>query len=452
MKVNPISKIQVVVQSFNFIVGRQGGRTGCFNRKYPAIRPADDKFSLSCNHNLRYMAVTTQSILSERVQALSESETLKMARMARELKAIGHDVISLSLGEPDFDTPAHIKEAAHAALQAGFTKYTPVPGLPDLTRAISEKFRRDNNLDYLPEQIVVSNGAKQTVYNLCQALLNPTDEAILFSPYWVSYFEIVKMAGGVPVEVYAGVEHDFKPTPEQLEAAITPKTKFLIYSSPCNPTGSVFTRQELQAYAAVLSRHPHVYVISDEIYEYINFTHEHVSIGCFDSIRDRVITINGFAKGFAMTGWRLGYMGAPRFIADACTKIQGQVTSGAAAFSQKAGEHALMSSLEPSFTMREAFRERRDIVLSLLEEIPGIKANHPDGAFYVFPDVRALFGKTDGHHQIHNADDFCDYIMSAAYVGLVSGTAFGDPNCYAASEAQLREAIHRIKQAVLRLK
>ncbi len=376
--------------------------------------------------------------------------------MARELRALGHDVISLSLGEPDFDTPDHIKEAAYQALKDGYTKYTPVPGLPELTKAVSEKFKRDNQLEYKPEQIVVSNGAKQTVYNLCQALLNPGDEAILFAPYWVSYLEIVKMADGVPVEVYAGVEKDFKPDPKQLDAAITEKTKFVIFSSPCNPTGTVFTREELQAYAEVLGRHPHVYVISDEIYEYINFTHEHVSIGSFPQVKDRTITINGFAKGFSMTGWRLGYMGAPKFIADACTKIQGQVTSGASSFGQKAGAVALMSDLTPTENMREAFRERRDIVISMLEEIPGIKTNHPDGAFYIFPDISSFFGKSDGHIVIRNADDFCDYVMNSAYVGLVSGAAFGDPNCfrlsYAASEAQLREAILRLKDVLSRLK
>lgn len=398
----------------------------------------------------------SQSVLSQRVLHLAESETLKMARMARELRALGHDVISLSLGEPDFDTPAHIKEAAYQALQDGYTKYTPVPGLPELAKAVSEKFKRDNNLDYKPEQIVVSNGAKQSIYNLCQALLDPGDEVVVFAPYWVSYWEIVKLSGGVPVPVYAGVEREFKPTPEQLEAAITPRTKFVLFSSPCNPTGTVFDRQELQAYADVLARHEHVYVVSDEIYEYINFTHEHVSIGSFPQVKSRTITVNGFAKGFAMTGWRLGYIGAPKYIADACAKIQGQVTSGAASFSQKAGAVALMADLGPTKAMREAFRERRDIVLSMLEEIPGIKANHPEGAFYVFPDVTAFFGKTDGHTVIRNADDFCDYIMSSAYVGLVSGSAFGDPNCfrlsYAASEEQLREAIGRIKTVLGRLR
>jgi aspartate aminotransferase len=396
-----------------------------------------------------------QNLLSDRVQRLAESETLKMARMARELKALGHDVISLSLGEPDFDTPDHVKEAAMQALRDGYTKYTPVSGLAELNKAISEKFKRDNNLDYSPEQIVVSNGAKQTVYNLCQALLNAGDEVVVFSPYWVSYWEIIKMSEGTPIPVYAGVERDFKPSPDQLDAAISPKTKFVLFSSPCNPTGSVFTREELKAYADVIAKHENLLVVSDEIYEYINFTHEHVSIGAFANVKNRTITINGFAKGFAMTGWRLGYMGAPKYIADACAKIQGQVTSGATSFGQKAGAVALMSDLGPTEAMREAFRERRDIMISMLEEIPGIKVNQPDGAFYIFPDISAFFGKSDGQITIKDADDFCDYIMQSAYVALVSGSAFGDPNCfrlsYAASEAQLREASNRMKRVLSRL-
>jgi aspartate aminotransferase len=349
-----------------------------------------------------------------------------------------------------------VKVAAFQALQDGYTKYTPVSGLPELTKAISEKFKRDNNLEYRPEQIVVSNGAKQTIYNLCQALLNPGDEVVMFAPYWVSYYEIVKLSDGVPVCVYAGVDRDFKPTPEQLDAAITDRTKFVIFSSPCNPTGTVFTREELEAYANVIARYEHVLVVSDEIYEYINFTHEHISIGSFPAVKDRTITVNGFAKGFAMTGWRLGYMGAPKFVADACSKIQGQVTSGAASFSQKAGAVALMSDMAPTVAMREAFRERRDIVISMLEEIPGITTNIPDGAFYVFPEISSYFGKSDGQTIINNADDFCDYIMTTAYVGLVSGAAFGDPNCfrlsYAASEVQLREAVRRMKEVLSRLK
>lgn len=397
-----------------------------------------------------------QHLLSDRVNALAESETLKMARMARELRAQGHDVISLALGEPDFDTPLHIKKAAFEALKAGYTKYTPVAGLPELTKAISEKFKRDNDLDYAPDQIVVSNGAKQTIYNLCQALLNEGDEVVMFSPYWVSYFEIVKMAGGVPVPVYAGAKQNFKPTAKQVAKAITPRTKFVLFSSPCNPTGAVFSEKELRAIANAIEPHPQVFVISDEIYEYINFTSKHVSIGSFEAMRERTITVNGFAKGFAMTGWRLGYMGAPKFIAEACSKIQGQVTSGAASFSQKAGAEALMASMTPTKKMKSEFKKRRDLVISLLKEIPGMVVPVPTGAFYIFADVNSYFGKSDGETTIHNADDFCDYIMMRAHVALVSGSAFGDPDCfrlsYAASEAQLREAVRRIKEVLARLK
>ncbi len=395
-------------------------------------------------------------MLSERVRNLAESETLKMARMARELRALGHDVISLSLGEPDFDTPVHIKEAAWQALQDGYTHYTPVNGLPELTKAISEKFKRDNQLDYRPEQIVVSNGAKQTIYNICQSLLNPGDEVVVFAPYWVSYWEIIRLSGGIPVPVHAGVERDFKPSPDAVAAAITPRTKFVLFSSPCNPTGTVFSRDELQAYAEVIAPHKDALIVSDEIYEHINFTHEHVSIGSLPVVKDRTITVNGFAKGFAMTGWRLGYMGAPKVIADACTKIQGQVTSGASSFGQKAAAVALMSDLAPTEAMREAFRERRDIVVSMMEEMPDIRCNHPDGAFYIFPNVSAYFGRTDGNTVIQNGDDFCDYVMQSAYVGLVSGSAFGDPNSfrlsYAASEKELREAIRRMKEVLGRLR
>jgi aspartate aminotransferase len=382
---------------------------------------------------------------------MAESETLKMARMARELKAQGYDVISLSLGEPDFDTPVHIKDAAKKALDDGYTHYTPVAGLPELTEAISKKFKRDNDLDYAPNQIVVSNGAKQSIANLSMALLDKGDEAIVFAPYWVSYSEIIKMAGGVPVFVKAGVEQDFKVTAAQVEAAITDRTRFVLFSSPCNPTGSVFTYDELKEIADVLAKHENIIIISDEIYEYINFTGKHVSIGSFDNVKDRTVTVNGFAKGFAMTGWRLGYMGAPKWIADACTKIQGQITSGATAFGQKAGAYALMSDLSPTYEMREAFRRRRELVIGLLSEIPGFKVNHPQGAFYSFPDISAYFGTSNGEYIINNADDFCDYIMMHSYVGLVSGSAFGDDNCfrlsYAASEENLREAVRRIRVA-----
>ena len=396
-----------------------------------------------------------KSLLSDRVTSLQESATLKMARLARELKSQGHQVISLSLGEPDFSTPDHIKDAAYQALKDGYTHYTPVTGLPELTQAISTKFKERNKLDYAPNQIVVSNGAKQSVYNISQALLNKGDEVVIFAPYWVSYWEIVKLSGGTPVAVYAGVDKDFKPTPEQLDEAITDRTKFVLFSSPCNPTGTVFTEEELRAYAEVIAKHPDVLIVSDEIYEFINFTDRHISIGSFDIVKDRTVTINGFAKGFAMTGWRLGYMGAPKFVADACAKIQGQVTSGASAFGQKAGEVGLTSDLGPTHEMKEAFRKRRDLVLSLLAEIPGIRANHPEGAFYVFPDVSAYFGKRSGDFQINNADDFCEYILQKAHVGLVTGSAFGDPNCvrlsYAASDEDLKEALRRVKEALGRL-
>lgn len=386
--------------------------------------------------------------LSRRVQVMAESETLKMAKMARELRAQGHDVISLSLGEPDFDTPDHIKEMAKKALDEGHTKYTPVSGTLDIRKAIVEKFKRDNNLQFAENQIVVSNGAKQSIFNLCQVLLDPGDECIIFAPYWVSYAEIVRMAEGVPVLVKAGIEKDFKVTAEQVEAAITQRTKMVLFSSPCNPTGSVYLKEELEAIAAVIAKHDNIYIVADEIYEYINFTGSHASIGAVEVIKDRVITVNGFAKGFAMTGWRLGYIGAPVAIAAACEKVQGQITSGATAFGQAAGAYALLADLTPTYMMRDEFLKRRDLIISLLNEIPGIKTNVPEGAFYVFPDISYYFGKTDGTNNIENADDLCDYLMLNAHVGLVSGSAFGDPNCfrlsYAASEAQLREAARRI--------
>lgn len=398
----------------------------------------------------------SENNLSRLANNMAESETLKMARMARDLRAEGHDVISLSLGEPDFDTPKHIKKAATAALAEGYTKYTPVAGLLELQKAVSEKFKRDNNLNYAPNQIVVSNGAKQTIANLALALLDPGDEVVILAPYWVSYWEIVKMAGGVPVIVKAGVKQDFKPTAKQIAAAITPRTKFVLFSSPCNPTGTVFSEKDLRAYAEAIKPHKHVLVVSDEIYEYINFTGKHASIGSLGVIDDRVVTVNGFAKGFAMTGWRLGYMGAPKYVADACTKIQGQFTSGATAFGQKAAITALTTSMAPTDKMRKAFKNRRDLVLGLLSEIPGIKVNKPMGAFYVFPDVSAFFGKKYKDTVIKNADDFCDFIMLNAYVGLVSGAAFGDPDCfrisYAASTDDLKDAIKRLKEWCGKLK
>jgi aspartate aminotransferase len=394
--------------------------------------------------------------LSRLVMEMNESATIKMSQMGRDLKAKGFDVINLSLGEPDFDTPDHIKEAAKQALDDGYTKYTPVPGLQELREAIVRKFKRDNGLDFAVNQIVVSNGAKQTIANLCLAMLNEGDEVILLSPYWVSYFEIVKMAGGVPVEVYAGVEQDFKVTPEQVAAAITDRTKAVIFSSPCNPTGSVYSMAELEAIAEVIAPHEQIVVVSDEIYEYINFTGNHASIGAVPSLKNRTATVNGFAKGYAMTGWRLGYMGAPKYLAEACAKIQGQFTSGANAFSQKAAAFALDADLAPTWKMRDEFQRRRDIVIELLEAIPGFKVNRPEGAFYSFPDISHYFGKTDGEMTINTADDFCEFLLLNAHVATVGGDSFGAPQCfrisYAASEKDIRTAIGRIAEAVNKLR
>lgn len=401
------------------------------------------------------MLVSPKELLSTRVLDMEESATIKMAQLARELGAQGKQVISLSLGEPDFDTPDHIKEAAKEALDAGYTKYTAVPGLSELRDAISRKFKRDNDLDYKPSEIVVSNGAKQSIANLALALLNPGDEVILFTPYWVSYYEIIRLAKGVPVLVSAGIEDDYKVRAEQVQAAITSKTKLVLFSSPCNPTGSVYTRAELEAIAEVLVPHEQVFVISDEIYEYINFTGQHASIGAIPSIKDRVITVNGFAKGFAMTGWRLGYMGAPQWIADACSKIQGQFTSGANAFGQKAAAFALEADMGPTYEMRDAFLQRKKLVLELLNQMPGVQVNDPQGAFYIFADISAFFGRSFGDYTIQNSDDLCVYLLQEAHVGLVAGSAFGLEGCvrlsYAASEAELREAMRRMQEALSKL-
>jgi len=387
---------------------------------------------------------------------MEESATIKMAAMARELKGQGHDVISLSLGEPDFDTPDHIKEAAKRALDDGFTKYTPVPGLIELRQAIVTKFKRDNNLEFTPNNIVVSNGAKQSIFNIFMALLDEGDEVIVLAPYWVSYSEIIKLAGGKPVILGASIEDDYKVSAAAVQAAITDKTKAILFSSPCNPTGSVYTHDELKAIAGVIGQHDNIMVISDEIYEYINFTDHHVSIGSFPEVKDQTVTVNGFSKGFAMTGWRLGYMGAPAWLAKACAKIQGQVTSGATAFGQMAGAYALLADMEPTHQMKEAFLQRRDMVIELLEEIPDMKVNHPQGAFYIFPDISAYFGKTDGTTTITNSDDFCEYLLQHAHVAVVTGAAFGAPDCfrlsYAASEKELREAVKRMKETLAQLK
>lgn len=401
------------------------------------------------------MAMVSTARVSQRVQNMEESATIKMAQMARDLAAEGHQVISLSLGEPDFDTPGHIKAAAKEALEKGYTKYTPVPGLVELREAIQTKFKRDNGLEFNLSQIVVSNGAKQSIANICMSLLDEGDEVAILAPYWVSYSEIVKVAGGKPVLVSAGIEQDYKVTAQQLREALTERTRILLFSSPCNPTGSVYTKPELQAIADVIAERDDIHIISDEIYEYINFTDEHVSIGTFENVKGRTITVNGFSKGFAMTGWRLGYIGAPEWIAKACAKIQGQFTSGATAFGQMAGAHALTSDMKPTQEMRAAFLQRRDMMIEELSKISGMKVNKPQGAFYIFPDISAYFGKKAGDFAINNSDDFCEYLLKAAHVAVVTGSAFGAPECfrisYAASEAELREAVKRIAAAVERL-
>ena len=391
--------------------------------------------------------------LSDRINAMEVSATLGMAAKTRELKAEGKDIIGLSLGEPDFDIPDFIKEAAIEAVQQNYSKYTPIDGYLELRETICEKFRRDNNLHYKPSQIVVSTGAKQCLANVALAMLNPGDEVIFPAPYWVSYKEIAKMAGGVPIEVHTTIENDFKITPAQLEAAITPKTKMVWFNTPCNPSGSIYSKEELEALAVVLRKHPNIFILSDEIYEYINFTNERVtSVAEIDGLYERTITVNGMSKAFAMTGWRIGYMGAPEWIAKACTKVQGQITSGANAIAQRASITALKAPKSKIQYMVDEFKKRRDLVLQLLSEIDGFKLNVPEGAFYVFPDVSSFFGKTLRGRNIHNATDFSLYLLEEAMVATVTGEAFGDANCirfsYAASEKDLREAIRRIKESL----
>lgn len=401
--------------------------------------------------------MTNTQPLSDRVLRMTESATIKMAQMARDLSAKGNDVISLSLGEPDFDTPDHIKEAAKQALDEGYTKYTPVPGLVEYREAICRKFKRENGLEFGINQIVVSNGAKQCINNLFMALCNEGDEVVVLAPFWVSYSAIIELAGGVPVMVSAGIEDDFKVSAEAVAAAITNRTKAVIFSSPCNPTGSVYTEAELRGIADVVAAQDNeIIIISDEIYEHINFSEKHVSIGTFENVKNQTVTVNGMAKGFAMTGWRLGYMGGPAWLAKACGKLQGQCTSGATAFGQKAAAVALDSNLGPTVKMREAFEKRRELVIKGLSAIPGFKVNHPKGAFYSFPDISYYFGKSDGETTINDSVDFCEYILQNAFVACVAGKAFGADKCmrisYAASEEQLTEAIRRIKEAVARLK
>ncbi len=402
------------------------------------------------------MSTTTQPRVSDRVRNMNESATIKMSQKARELRAQGHEVISLSLGEPDFDTPEYIKQAAVEALKAGKTKYTPVPGILSLREAIVDKFKNDNGLDYSAAQIVVSNGAKQSIANACLALLNPGDEAIILTPYWVSYIEIAKLAGAEPVLVSAGIDQDFKVTPAQLEAAITDHSRIVLFSSPSNPTGSVYSRDELEGLAEVLRKYPDIIVISDEIYEHINFGEKHTSIGALDGMLDRTITVNGFSKGYAMTGWRLGYMGAPLWIAQACNKIQGQTTSGANSFAQEAAAIALRQKSDEMEVMRTTFERRKELISDRLRQISGIDVPNPTGAFYIFPNIASFFGKSDGNTTIQNADDFAEYLLTDAHVATVSGSAFGNNDCirisYAASEEQLNTAMDRIKASLEKLK
>lgn len=390
---------------------------------------------------------------SERVQKMEISATLAMAAKARELKNQGKDIIGLSLGEPDFTIPEFIKDSAKQAIDENYNSYSPVDGYADLKQAIALKFKRDNGLTYGLDQIVVSTGAKQSLYNLAMAIINPGDEVILPAPYWVSYRDIVKLAEGVPVEVKTTIDADFKMTPEQLRAAITDKTRMLWFSSPCNPSGSFYHQSELEALAEVLKDHPNIIVVSDEIYEHINFSNEsHASIASIPSLYDRVVTVNGVSKAFAMTGWRIGYIGAPTWIAKACNKLQGQVTSGANAIAQRAVITALEAPVSKIDYMIEAFHQRRDLVLKLLGAIPGFKLNVPEGAFYVFPDISEYFGKTLRGKTINNASDFSLYLLEEANVATVTGEAFGDSNCirisYAASEDSLKEAIRRISEAL----
>jgi len=391
--------------------------------------------------------------VSQRVANLAVSQTLAMSQKSRDLKAKGFDVINLSVGEPDFNTPQHIKDAAIKAINENYSHYAPVPGYPELLQAISDKLKRENNLDYAKDQIIVSNGAKHSLANVILSLVNKEDEVIVPAPYWVSYVELVKLAEGKNVVIEAGIENDFKITAEQLKKAITPKTKALFLCSPSNPTGSLYSRDELKAIAEVIdAAKQDIYIISDEIYEHINFVGKHESIAQFDSIRDKVIIVNGVSKGYAMTGWRIGYIAAPKWIAKACNKVQGQMTSGASSISQMASIAALTSDSSCITEMVDAFRRRRDLVVELMKDIKGLKNNVPQGAFYLFPEASYYFGKTDGERTIENAMDLCMYILEKGHVATVPGDAFGSPNyirfSYATSDDQLREALKRMKKVL----
>ena len=394
--------------------------------------------------------------LSNRINNLSESQTLAMTRLSRELQAEGKDVISLSIGEPDFDTPQLIKDAAKKAIDENYTHYTPVPGYPELRKAAANKLKRDNNLDYSFEQIVVSTGAKHSLTNLALSILNPGDEVILLAPYWVSYIEMIKIAEATPLIVNTTIETDFKITIDQLKNAITSKTRMIWFSSPCNPSGSVYTKEELLAIAELVKNYPDIIIVSDEIYEHINFVGKHESIAQFDFIKDQVVVVNGVSKGFAMTGWRIGFIAAPKWIADACTKMQGQFTSGTRSIAQKAAEAALEADTSIVNDMVAAFQKRKELVYGLMKDIPGIKMNQPKGAFYFFPDVSSYFGKSYNGEVIKDATDLCMFLLNKGLVALVSGDAFGNPEClrisYATSEEVLKESINRIKNTLALLK
>ncbi len=392
---------------------------------------------------------------SDTIQRLSESATLAMARKSRELKAKGVDVISLSLGEPDFNTPEFIKEAAIKAIHENYSKYPPVNGYPEVRRAISEKFKRDNGLNYSPEQIVVSTGAKQSIANVVLAIVSKGDEVLLPAPYWVSYEEIVKLANGAPKVIKTGIESDFKITAAELEAAISSKTRMMIFSTPCNPTGSVYSKEELAALAEVIARHPDLYVICDEIYEHINFEAKHESLAQFERIFDQVITVNGVSKAFAMTGWRIGYIGAAEWIAKACSKIQGQVTSGACGIAEKAAQAAVEASPDVTKHMIAQFRERRDFMIGRLKKIPGIKVNHPEGAFYIYPEMSAFLGKSYKGQIISTTSELTEFLLEHSHIAFVAGEAFGTPGylriSYAASMEELKEALDRLEKGLAEL-
>ncbi len=394
--------------------------------------------------------------LSSILSRFSEPETLKMAKLSRELRAKGVDVIDLSLGEPDFDTPEHIKKAAKKAIDDNWSHYTPVPGYLDLRQAICEKLKRDNKLDYKPEQIVASTGAKQSLANAILALVDDGDEVIIPTPYWVTYSELVKIARGKVVEVHTPLESGFKITPAQLEAAISPKTKVFLFSSPCNPSGAVYGKKELETLAAVFRKHPEVTIISDEIYEYINYIGKHESIAQFEDLQDRIVIVNGLSKGFAMTGWRLGYIAAPLEIAKACEKLQGQFTSATNSITQKAAVTALTTDLKPSYEMVKEFTRRREKTMELVGQVPGIKTFKPEGAFYIFPDISSYFGKSDGENTIRNSNDLCMYLLNTAHVSSVMGDAFGEPHCirfsFANSMENIEKAWKRIADALAKLK